>query len=146
MPSVSTVDQRQSKSDPIHRAAARLTRAWRQFHVKQVFEAAVLPHGATVGDGTGAEQQAALFLALRVVGDHGVHVEVTALLHVGADLDGDTQAAALLLMEQLVLVVGPLESLPLLMGAWAHKRSRARGSHVTESVCLFFPPLFSWVL
>lgn len=125
MPSASTIDQRQSKSDRIHHAAAWLTRARRQLHVEQVFEAAVLPHGAIVGDGTGAEQQAALFLALRVVGDHGVHVKVAALCHVGADLDGDTQAVALLLMKQLVLVVGPLEGLPLLVGAWGHKRSTA---------------------
>lgn len=126
MPSASTIDQPQWKRDRIPRAAARLTRAGRQLHVEQVFEAAVLPCGAVVGDGTGAEEQAALFLAPRVVGDHGVHVKVAALGHVGADLDGDPQAVALLLIKQLDLMVGPLEGLPLLVGACGTQTQHSR--------------------
>lgn len=54
---------------------------------------------------------------MRVVGDHGEHVEIVALLHVCSQLDGDAEAVVVLLLEQLVLVVGLLENLPLFAGA-----------------------------
>lgn len=107
-----------------HRLTAWRTCSWRELNVEQVFEPAVLSHRPVVGHGAGAEHQAALLLAARVVGDHGVHVEVAALPHVRAHLDRDVQALVLTLVEQLVLVVGPLEDLPLLVRAWRHKSSK----------------------
>lgn len=95
-----------------------LTSSRSQLNVEQVFEAAVPPHAAAVRHRAGAEQQAALPVAARVVGDHGEDVEIAALPHVRPHLDGDVQALVLLLLEQLVLVVGLLENLALFVGAW----------------------------
>lgn len=104
-----------------HNLTAWHTCSWRELNVEQVFEPAVLSHRPAVGHGAGAEHQAALLLAVCVVGDPGVHVEVAALPHVRAHADRDLQALVLALVEQLVLVVGPLEDLPLLVRAWRHQ-------------------------
>lgn len=93
------------------------TSSRRQLHVEQVFESAVASHVAAVGHRAGAKHQAALLLAVRVVGDHGEHVEIAALPHVCSHLDGDVEALVLLLLEQLVSVVGLLEDLALFVGA-----------------------------
>lgn len=58
---------------------------------------------------------------MRVVGDHGEHVEIAALPHVPPHLDCNVQALVLLLLEQLVLVVGLREDLALFLRPWKQR-------------------------
>lgn len=66
-----------------------LTCSWWEFNVEQVFETTVPSQNSIVRHSAGPKHQATLLHALRVVSNHSEHIEVTALLHVWADLDGE---------------------------------------------------------
>jgi len=92
-----------------------LTCAGVQLHIQEVLEATVLLQDAGVGHGYGGEEEAALLVAGRAVGDHREHVKVAALAHLLGHLDDELEALLLLAVEELVEVVRLLEGLALLL-------------------------------
>lgn len=77
-----TVKSVKSISTVQHRMMTRLTCPWGEFNIEQVFKATVLSHVAIVGHCAGSKHQAALLLALSVVGNHCEHIKVAALPYV----------------------------------------------------------------
>ncbi len=94
--------------------ARPLTSSRCQFHIQQVFEAALTADDAVIRHGAWRKHQTALLILLGVIAHYCKHVKVTALPDAHRQLDGDVQPRVAFLLKQLVLVVCFLENLPLL--------------------------------
>ncbi len=94
--------------------ARPLTSSRCQFHIQQVFEAALTADDTVIRHGTWRKHQTALLILLGVIAHYCKHVKVTALPDAHRQLDGDVQPRVAFLLKQLVLVVCFLENLPLL--------------------------------